>query len=39
MQNYQLGISGGGQKTKFYVGASHFNQEGVVKKMSSNAQQ
>jgi TonB-linked SusC/RagA family outer membrane protein len=32
MQNYQLGISGGGQKTKFYVGASHFNQEGVVKK-------
>ncbi|MEG1685606.1 MAG: TonB-dependent receptor [Bacteroides sp.] len=31
MQNYQLGVSGGGSKTKFYLGASHLNQEGVVK--------
>lgn len=31
MQNYQLGISGGSEKTKFYLGVSHFDQEGIVK--------
>lgn len=30
-QSYQLGISGGGENTKFYLGASHFDEEGIVK--------
>ncbi len=30
-QNYQLGISGGSEKTKFYLGVAHFDQEGIVK--------
>ena len=34
LQNYQLGISGGSANTKFYLGASYFDQEGVVKQDS-----
>ena len=28
--NYQLSVSGGGEKSKFYVGASYFKQEGII---------
>ncbi|MEO7992648.1 MAG: SusC/RagA family TonB-linked outer membrane protein, partial [Chryseolinea sp.] len=30
IQNYELSASGGDAKTKFYVGGSYFDQEGVV---------
>ncbi len=29
-QNYQLGISGGNEKTTYYISGSYLNQEGVV---------
>lgn len=31
VQNYQLSISGGGEKHDFYLGLSYFDQQGVVK--------
>ena len=30
--NYQLSVSGGGEKSKYYVGASYFSQEGIIPK-------
>ncbi len=30
IQNHQVSISGGGEKTRFYVSGSYFDQEGVV---------
>jgi len=32
IQDYYLGVSGGGDKTKYYVGAGLFNQEGIIGK-------
>lgn len=32
IQNYQLSVSGGGEKTKYYVGAGYFKQEGIIPK-------
>jgi TonB-linked SusC/RagA family outer membrane protein len=31
LQKYSLGLSGGSERTTFYVGAEYFNQEGVVR--------
>ncbi len=30
IRNYELSATGGGDKTKFYVGGSYFDQEGIV---------
>ncbi len=32
IQNYQLSISGGGSKARYYAGVGYFNQEGVIPK-------
>jgi len=32
IQDYYLGVSGGGDKTKYYLGAGLFNQEGIIGK-------
>lgn len=32
VQNYQLSISGGGDKNDYYLGLSYFDQQGVVKR-------
>lgn len=32
IQDYYLGVSGGGDKTKYYVSAGLFNQEGIIGK-------
>ncbi len=31
MQNYDVGVSGGNEKSTFYMGASYSNQEGILK--------
>ncbi len=32
IQNHQVGISGGSEKGRYYVGLNYFDQEGIVKK-------
>ena len=32
IQNYQVSIGGGGEKSKYYVGAGYFKQEGIIPK-------
>ena len=36
VQDYQLGISGGGKKTRFYIGAGYNETEGIVKNTGFN---
>ncbi len=32
IQNYQLSVSGGGERARYYAGVGYFNQEGVIPK-------
>lgn len=32
IQNFQLSVSGGGQRARYYAGVGYFNQEGVIPK-------
>lgn len=32
IQNYQLSVSGGGERSRYYAGVGYFNQEGIIPK-------
>ena len=34
IQNHQLSVSGGGEKSRYYVGAGYFTQDGIIPKSS-----
>ncbi|WP_375436561.1 SusC/RagA family TonB-linked outer membrane protein [uncultured Hymenobacter sp.] len=34
LQNYQLSVSGGGEKSQYLISANYFNQEGIIRESS-----